>query len=980
MIPQVLRVCAFGPFAGTVTLDFGKLKNNIFLIAGPTGAGKTSLFDAMAFALFGKASGESRSSDNLKSDFADEEVLCFVEFDFKINDATYTIRREAPYVKTTSKGKSRPIGAKAVLTLPDGEVLVGIAAVNEKIEEILGLNERQFKQIVMLPQGEFKRLLEAKSDEKQLIFRRVFGTEFFDDFTNKLGEEARLLEQQMTTAKGSIAALFTTIAARLNEDWLLELVGCENPEIGKIMDQLVNWVSLAEAHLAESQATSKKHEEAKDSLLIHMERAQVINIRIGELERLQATLDDLEQQEKNFVGLRDKLVQIESAKGLESDFLIIKNKEEQLKRAKVDVVALQERLATQEAAFAGFAQRLEELKKVMASHGEVRNQILQLEVLLVELNKVQFTRNVLAQNKQTQDGLKTKQLAINLALDQAKNRKKLTTFHSDIKGLGLLLDLIGQLERLQPLEAKYSASYSEFYDGFLKNQAAVLAANLKDGDPCPVCGAKEHPQKMTFVDAAFNREKLDEAKVQLAKAEKELGSVKLEIKQQEDLLLASGVIAQVPARDVGSLEVLLSAKRKHFAELKKLYCNTEQQQQSLGFLSLLEAQTEEELVSLGNDCAKEIAIIEGQISHLQQTVAAANVDFSSAEDVKAQLEILKAQLTRQSEEFAQLNNEFSLCRGKILEGQNTLVSLKRTQNTLFDELTDARQLFLQELCNKGFVGQDDYLLALEANSEELQEKIKAHEDNKLAATMKLNFLQKELEGKVVADVNTIAQNLDAMQTKINELKAEETELKGRIVSVQQTLDCIVSNWKEIERQDKIWRKVDALYKLASGRNAMKISFERFVLSRYFDYVIEAANVRLKEMTMARFRLIRKQEKNKRFLSGLDLEVVDSFTGRARDVTTLSGGEGFKAALALALGLSDTMQGHTGGVYIGTMFIDEGFGTLDGEAIDLAIETLMKLRDTGRLIGIISHVTELKEKIAEKLIVKPSSSGSVAYFL
>ncbi|GHU84540.1 nuclease SbcCD subunit C [Clostridia bacterium] len=976
MIPLTLKISAFGPFAKEVFLDFSEIQGNIFLITGSTGAGKTSLFDAISFALFGKASGNSRTPDNLKSDFSSEADVCFVEFCFKLKDDIFKVRRDAPYLKTTSKGTTRNISAKASLTLPDGEILTGVDAVNARVEEILRLNELQFKQIVMLPQGEFKRLLEAKSDEKQLIFRRVFGTEIFADFTNRLGEQSRTIEQHIASSQNLISMRLKDLPSRLGSQELAALGPEESSEVGAVLEQLECWISQSGEELSKLKTTGKKLEEEKNKALVHMERAQVISNKIREKREFEESLKKLEQESDRFASLRQKLVLIAAAKELKSDYFLLAEKKNQLNQIVSEISEENTKLEKNSEELKQLDGKFDKLKENKIDPVETNRQVLKLENMLENIEKTEALRTDLLQKEETLKALKLRQKAIDLGKEKLKNNQKLKDLASQIRSIKLTLELTEKQKALSLSREQQKEAYSTLYDKFLENRAGFLASQLEPGKPCPVCGSENHPQKASVSGKRINRQQLEEAKATLEQLESSLAKINLDMKEQVNLLQAAGVVDLQLLQKADVLNIL-AQKQTDLAELSQVKATIEQNQKLSGLPVLNYCEEEFDEARFG--FAKEVANLEAQIANLQEATALHKGEYISCEDAKREINELQTKLARQNEAFERVSVEHSKRQSAVFENQNMLERLKANHEKLQKIFDEDRQEFANNLKKNGFGGMDAFLQALEMDGAALEEQVKSYEKSKQGVLFKLEILKKELDGVTEENPEELANSLALMKTQINGLDAERSKFESTLEFGKQIFRDVEHEWHKIKGERKEWGRVDVLYKLASGQNPLKISFERFVLSHYFDHIIEAANAKLRSMTMMRFKLRRKQEKNKKYLSGLDLEVMDSFTGRARDVNTLSGGESFKAALALALGLSEVTQNYSGGTHMNTMFIDEGFGTLDEEALDSAIETLMKLKDSGRLIGIISHVSELKERIKEKLVVSSGTQGSTAWF-
>ncbi|MDR1260401.1 MAG: SMC family ATPase [Oscillospiraceae bacterium] len=977
MTPLILKVSAFGPFVKKITLDFSKLKNNIFLITGPTGAGKTSLFDAITFALFGKASGNSRTPDNLKSDFAEESDLCSVEFSFKIRDDKFQIRREAPYAKTTSRGTIRNISAKASLTLSNGEILTGIDTVNSKIEEILKLNERQFKQIVMLPQGEFKRLLEAKSEDKQLVFRRIFGTEIYDDFKNKLGEESKKIEQQIATSQTLVSGLLDNLVPLIANEKIKELYQQEAPDISAILEELKLWLKARENELTDFKIAIHTQEESKSNALIHMARAQDINIKIQQKNELESKLTKLEQKEEAIAILKKELAMINAAKELKADFSLLQEKEKQLAQTQADIVAekllLEQRLKN-------FYQQETAIKNLQESGiniNEASKQILQLEAQQNELRKITERKSNLENKIKQLKIVHLEQKSICLMQNELAIKKKLMELHTHISAISLVLDYFQKQEKLTTSVVQETAVYSVLYETFLKRQAALLASKLTEGTPCPVCGATKHPHLAEVGEDFVTRHQLQIHKKDLEQLEAKLHKITLELQIQCNLLKTANLIDfnKMEATHTNNLKMLLTEQKNTLEKTTATHLLIKQEFEQLQVKA--KKLNETELFKANLSCTEEIAKLEAEIR--QQTIDYKQNEPISCDKIAQKIKQLKTAISYQNQQHEKLRAELTTEQGRILESQNLLNRLKNNESTLQKDLNTAKIKFQNSLNSNNFNNINSFLHALKIEAKSHQTQLNDYFTQKQRIVFTLEALRTELADKSEENLEELAQKLATLNNKIKELKIEETALAS-ILQTGKKITCnVAAEWEKIAEKEKSWRKINFLYKLAAGQNSLKMPFENYILSNYFDHIIAAANVRLVQMTTARFKLRRKLSKNKRQLSGLDFEIWDGFTGRTRDITTLSGGEGFKAALALALGLSDVIQSYSGGTHINTMFIDEGFGTLDEETLDSAIATLMKLKDSGRLIGIISHVSELKELIADKLIVKTSPQGSTAWF-
>lgn len=994
MIPLSLTLSAFGPFAKEVTLDFKNIKNNIFLITGPTGSGKTTLFDAISFALFGKASGLSRTPDDFKSDFADEKTPCFVEFEFALKDKIFKIKRFAPYVKTTNKNTSRAISSKAILILDSGEVIDNLKAVNAKIEELLGVNERQFKQIVMLPQGEFKRLLEAKSDEKKIIFRRIFSTEQIDEFTNILKLKSKELTDYTTSAKNTIFALLQSVLGSLADTELEAELRKPEPGIQKSLELLGAAIKVQQRKLLKLESSRTGLETTCKELALELESTERINSKIQERTALLSELELLNESEDVIEKAKSDVIKYRAAKDLQPQERLLSDKQTQLEQLNATLLQETEQNST-------LSLELDALKSELAVQVQKNEQIKLYEQTIPRLE-------ALVDNFKICDDLKIKLAEIKI--QKAKSKEKLNLIilseqwleiKAQIDTLKLQESSITQIKKLlqtfKKLHQKHKMqkeNYSVDYKLFLEQQAGFLAQTLNDAAPCPVCGSTEHPKIAVLPAKHLTQQMLEALKTALEETAQNLHQIQLKLQELFNALHSAGMFSFEFSDLFANEEQISLTYQKLTLNCHELELKEQEIKQQVNALfpaenllknkefnlEIVRAKHEEQ-VKTDTRLELQVEALTADLKAKEERNKSLYPQVSSAEEIVNQISKLKAEINAHEAALKELAGLLEEKQAVFLKSESLIKLHNQNITELQAQIESESVKFKADYQSVGFAGLEEYKTALALNCSAIEAEIAEYESKKREVLTKLSVLKEDI------GANTFSKDLNMLKAKCKESsdalatrQKECIDLSATIEICLRTKNKVKTVWQQIEKNNNLCYKTNELYRLASGQNSAKLSFERFVLSSYFDLIIEIANLKLREMTMARYKLQRKLEKNKRHSSGLDLEIMDSFTGKPRDVSTLSGGESFKAALALALALSEVIANFSGGTHIDTMFIDEGFGTLDEEALDCVIGVLMQLKNTGRMIGIISHVSELKDRIKDKLIVSATQNGSYAHFL
>lgn len=992
--PLVLELCAFGPYASTQVIEFDRLAgSNLFLITGPTGAGKTTVFDAITFALFGRASGESRKdAEGLKSDFASPAETCYVKLDFLLHGEEYSIERRPRQQRVVRGGGVSVANGDAQLTLPDGDIISGITEVSARIESLLGLDYNQFRQIVMLPQGEFKRLLEAESKQKQLIFRKIFSTGLYSIAEAKLKERRDELKNKLDRVTDALATHAAMLQAGGSEQLALALTAGS-----------LHYPTILEGADAQNEQDEKNLQAIKEELdALHAERTKTSP---EAAMRLNTRLDRLALLTEQEAVLAAQLPE----QNARTERLMLARRTNELAFLQRNIENAAQRILSGKHSVADLAARLKECeKRVAAAKGSLAaaqqdkerqaDRIAQRAVYggirdaFEQISRLTAQRAAAVQKGQAQAGhLHT----IDLLLQRTQQKAQLDRAQSLAAGIAGLLRAIEDYLRAADEFQAHNTRYNEEFGRFLVGQAGVLSSRLVQGSPCPVCGSCEHPAPAAAAEDVPTETALQTLKGAVDKLYTQQMSLHGDIKARAAALRAAEGAPSLPDDDA-----LVPARQ----QLGRLYQDAKGRQDELndGYTRLT-GEVSRHLAELGMEDDKRLydfaylterrAAIERDGASLAQSIVQLDARIQEVRGtIPADLhtpQLLFARTTQNEREIAlieqsskQVQAEFIAASGEF----ERLCEAQRSAQQLLNEAEQQHKAGLKELdvrlAQYGFAQWADaqrHQLTDEQYAA-LEHEIAAYSDTVAKVSTETAVLQKECEGLQRADTKAIAARLEQLNERIELLDVQKTALSSRIDANTRAAARIRELLAGAKGDEAAYGDVAMLYSLAKGDNAAKVSFERYVLGAYFSDVIRAANHWLHDMTGGKYLLLHKQDRLKGgAAAGLDLAVLDANTGRERPVGTLSGGESFKASLALALGLADVIQSYSGGVSIETMFIDEGFGSLDAASRERAVDTLFELEKTGRLIGIISHVEELKERIPARLEIHPTPKGSYAVF-
>lgn len=912
MRPLKLKMVGFGPYAGVQELDFDRLgSSGLYLITGDTGAGKTTIFDAITFALFGEASGNNRNPSMLRSKYAKEDMPTRVELTFAYSGKVYTVTRNPTYERAKIKGTGTTTeSAGAELTCPDGRQVTKNGEVDAAIREIIGLTREQFSQIAMISQGDFRKLLQADTKERQEIFRDIFKTDLYVLLQNQVKEKAGEVRGQRDQASQSIRQYINGVTCDEDSVYALDAQKAKNGEL-----PVTEVIELFRALLEQD----RQAELALEAELAAVEK---------ELEQITSQLTQAEAYEAAKTVLAERVAE-EAALSA------------QLEIARDALSAAQETVPEQE----GMQSRITETELLLPSYDELEAYRAARAAAQAELAKAQTTQEnaVKEKNDLTTEitGLRTEQKDLaDVSAEKEKlaaqlqqlgdRQKQFVDFLSGMEGLAReQAELAKRQEGYLKAEEASSELLREYEvkeRAFLREQAGIMASGLTAGMACPVCGSVEHPRLAVLAEDAPT-----EADVKAAKAEYDRAQDKTKKASNE---------AQKLKGTVGTTEEILAK------ELDSL----------IPGISLAD----------GAKAAEE-----------QENLLAVQI-----EGLNVQIVALTKKMARREELDVLLPK-----KELLLRAAEETITVKTAEIASLTAKAESSEAQIHALRNKlafpDKAAAEAEISALRAESDKLRQNLQTAEaahnqckENLAGVRGTIEQLHKQLEGGVDIDTVQLRTKKDEYAAQKTVVMAKQKIVHTRISANETALQGVSAKAAEVERLDKKYVWMKALSDTANGSVSGKdrVMLETYIQTTYFERILARANIRLQKMSGGQYDLKRREEAdNKKSQSGLELDIIDHINTTERSVNTLSGGEAFLASLALALGLSDEVQMSTG-IHLDTLFVDEGFGSLDSEALNKAYNTLAGLTEGNRLVGIISHVAELKEKIDKQIVVKKEKTG------
>lgn len=1052
MKPLQIMMSAFGSYAGEVQVDFERVSHGIFLITGDTGAGKTTIFDAVMFALYGETSGGRREGSMMRSQYAKEECDTFVKLRFRVRNQVYEVFRSPAYMRRSKKKnkdgvyKEVAAPAKAVLFMPDGTELPGnIRDINQKIQEIVGVDSSQFSQIVMIAQGEYVKLLHASSRERKEIFSRIFNTGIYSRIQQKLTEEykrrsawlednTKLYEHE----KGRIACRtkeewdalkelggHTQTGPKEVEKWLEELTnkqGEQAKELQRQRDALQEELTSLQQKILQVQETNRLldqkelAEEAWKRLAAEGEEQQALRRK---LQMAQKALEAARWEDKYQEQCREHRKTLQSLEQIEAGLAVLK---EEIRGAK-DLWEQKQRNVREK--MPGLTEELTRLKDSIPEYRKWQEKVIGCEQ---DRKKVLFMQERLAALEEEEEESKQRQKIWNreqeglekcgqdLMLHTQKLQSLLERQEAlkDLQTARELLekdrkDMCKKQKKAEAALLAYQAAgkdYDRKNHSFIGIQAGILAKSLEDDMPCPVCGSRKHPQKAELSGDAVTEKQVEQAKKERDKADEilrqaadESGRAVQLVKSKEDALndqcsrllgeeyrimeelsIWDSQAGHLIQEAIGACQAEIE-EEKSLVEIaeqnqKKLRDNKKKLEKAKKRLEEIEIEYREAALDL-QKCRIDLEKKQAEASQLKSRLAYQTEEEAS----RVYRELLHCkELLEKEEQTARERRESLMQRekeetGRLSQTKALAEEQKNKEARLFEKFLDIRK-------EQGFSDEESYRQARqdEETMQTWEQDCRNYEKALLKAQTSYEQYREQTEGKQRADLNFMESKSAELAKEREGIQKEWEQMNGICMQNQSALAQISKILRQRQKLQEEYQVIYDLYRTANGKlsGTAGLDFQTYVQRQYFKQMIYAANKRLIYMSGQQFILQCRdlESLGKQGEVGLDLDVYSLTTDKTRDVKTLSGGESFMAALAMALGMADVIQNTAGKIQLDTMFIDEGFGSLDEESRTRAVRILQELAGEKRLIGIISHVSELKEQMDRKLIVQKTKKGSL----
>lgn len=1014
MRPIVLEMNAFGPYAGNERLDFRVLKErNFFLIYGPTGSGKTTILDAICFALYGDTSGDTRSGSGLRSAYAKPDRTTYVTFDFAVGNKCYRVHRQPEQViaKKRGNGLKKELTAAALYEIDEQGTETAVLAtktveVNADVERLLGFKSDQFRQVVLLPQGDFRKLLLANSSDRQQIMQILFHTELYSRFQDLVKEQYDAIEKQYAVIGERVEQCLQSVDAASEEELGIrqtELEGQQTAldiEKGKAFsDRDAYQVTVQQAQVLAShwQALRRCRQdmEALQQQKADMDKRQIFIGQLKQAQLLAAPCRHLDEIQRKGVSegkkMNDAAAQLQLAQkrldDTEKKNAAVEKEEDTYRKQSLELMQLQ--ALVDKVRNLGTLRRQYDRAKKGSGSAEKALQVL--------TDKKQRCRNIVEQARplqerlqqllvqQVQAGQDGKSLLERVAQEQslAELQRRLQATKGRISNEAAAYDKAAAQARQDRVD------FESVQALYLQAQAAILAGGLETGAPCPVCGSIDHPAPAAVPADLPEKEDVSRRQELAAHSEQvrqnqEIQLKRLEAAGQEQQRQYDELRQRYP--DEGTVAVWqqrLAEAQHRAADLEKAIrsCKARTDEAAAAQQELVQLELEEQQHRLQVDEARASFVkAEAALQQAEQDIPAA---YRNEPVLQAAITSLQTAVQRHEREVKQTRDNLAAAeketarwteQQRILEQQ--VKELRQQYQDTFDELKI-------QVVQAGFdtVQQCRDLQSQIPHLAEAEQVLAAYGEALQQAAGRLAQEEQAVSQSQEPDMDSHHRQLQEKNKLCNALTEQAAALKSQHKAIQTALTRIHRWHQEQEELSNQFKVAGSLYDLVSGVTGDGINFERYVLGALLDEVLNAANLRLQQMSRRRYLLQRSSDRGDRRVKqvGLDIEVFDSYTGYARPARTLSGGETFLASLSLALGLADVVQAYSGGIHLDTIFIDEGFGTLDSDTLDYALKALLELQQGGRLVGIISHVPELRERIDTRLAITKTNQGSTAAF-
>ncbi len=997
MKPVLLEIQAFGPYVGRVRLDFRPLyQEGLFLIAGPTGAGKTTLFDAICFALYGQTSVGDRNDVDMRSNLAPQTLPTEVRFIFELSGKTYEVKR---LMRPTSSGR---LDKKAILK-GEGILIDKQTSVTKKIEELLGFKAEQFRQVIVIPQGRFREFLVARHNDRHRILEILFHTALFRQIEETFSEERKNIQHELETISERRKALLS--AAQVEDEGHLDT---QIKELSYQIDTLTKEITRLKAREASLEAELTKAREIvnilreweeaekifKDYLKreSEMEKEKERLLRAERAEKVRPYQDDLRKRLKEIEYLEKKISETEKKiKLVKKDFEKAREELAVFERERLEIERLKKERALLE-------DRLPRAKELSA----LKERLIETENRLKDLSK-ELTKT-LSQSKDLEtrerELMKERERLAQKAIQESFLQEKEKTFlrirqkHNRIGELARqeeflskkLLSLKTKLDKSKEHEQKITKEVRELEKLWLTEQAATLATTLKPGKPCPVCGSTKHPkpaEPVFFKTEAKELEKLREEAhkanqqvthllEKIARIEEALDHIR---REREDLLGELGAYASYTIEALTKEAQKVSEALNMAREAKEESSRIDDLLKELAHKKISNERLRDELRQEEKDLLVRAENLRTKVQEIENSLPQG---FSSPQNIMASINAIDRKIRDFEVSFEKAQKTKDDFGRTLIVLEKTLDLYHQQRERLERDAREAEENFFKALKAASFEKIEDFQRAVLSPEERkaLSERVERFQEEFVAARERAKRAREKAKGLSAPDIKLLESELLNTRDTLSKIQKELTRLEKENEDLRRYREELFNISKLFKEREERFRQVARLTDLLSGNNPKRLSFHRYVLGALLDQVLLLASERLKEMSRGRYWLRRRLEViDRRRQAGLDLEVFDAYSGTTRPVETLSGGESFLAALSLALGLAEAVQRFSGGVSMETIFIDEGFGNLDPESMELALKVLLNLRAGGRLVGIISHISDLKEKIPARIEVIPTKGGS-----
>ena len=999
MMPISLTLSAFGPYPDTITIDFESFQEDgLFLITGPTGSGKTMIFDAMIFALYGKTSGQIRQTDSLRCDRALNEISTFVEFSFSLHQQNYTIKRNPKYYL---EGKKTPKQPSALLTLPDGKMVEGIKEVNQKMISLLGVDDQQFKQICMIAQGEFTKLIMASSDEREKVLRELFHSETYQKLEEKLKVHLKVYQDKYDLLLNKRKDLMQELQVEDHQEYLskqTKLIASQQKEY----DDLKKDLDQKKQQLQLYRLQNQRLIQLKDL----KQQFQDLKKQENDYQELNKTVDTLKKaQETNYLYISyiKQQKKLQTLNLNQEDFLKqLKKLEKDYQEKKVQANSLDYKQQTKEK----LQNQIQETKQLINQIYQYQNDYQNLQTLKQQYRMLDEEHKLFLKKKEKfENGLQRDQERIQ-SEQQVQSKYELikqqyVRLNEQKVKVHQLSDYYDQILKLNEnksdLQEDYTVvekqvdhekmQYNQMEKLYFRKQAGIFALQLKEDQPCPICGSLHHPHPAQIEKEDITKEKLDQQAKKVKQQEHRLQDILQKIllsNQKKEMLVkqTKQLSSELNIQEELSKEIFikeLDHLSKDEKRMKKEYLEL---QDELKYIQKLKKSVALSLKDMSTYESKELK----QAQSLENIQVQIHQLSGKLDDSMRQYEIGEVNKNYQQvqKKYRQLSLEIETFQQAYEKVKNKYLEIKTKISSLNQQIIQEQEIY-DELDNKyhtaldAFINEEEFLnLKTQINQISILEK--KYQDY-IISLKSLNeqiiSLENEVKDSTYVDLSSLSETIKEVNQQLREKNDDLEKLKIDYSLKEKMIKDIQKINQQLKKDEDTYQRYLDLYNLASGKNNARVSIERYVLATYFENMLIYANVIMKQLSQGRYQLLRKDDAGKgRSQQGLELDVFDQESGNVRSIKTLSGGESFKAALSLALGLSRMVQDYAGGIELNTLFIDEGFGSLDSQSLDQAMNCLMELHHENKLIGIISHVSDLKDRIERQLVVERKQKQSV----